>query len=321
MTSTSAAPTADPTNAAADLDTSVRRPRRGWIRSAAGRVNSAYLFIAPSLVLIAVFIAEPIVQSGWMSLHDWTVGEASHKWIGLGNYAQLLHDSRFWNALRVTVVYTSAVAAGQVVLGLAVASRLRRTTWWSALLRTAYFFPFIASLVVVGIIWKFLLDPQVGVVDAWLTALGVSAPDWLQSTSLALPTVIVVGIWKNLGFTMIVLLAGMQQVPPELYEAATLDGAGPWQRFRNVTLPALRPALLFTTLIATVNGLQLFDLVFAMTGGGPIFHTESVVMYLYQRGFVDFRMGYASAVAWVLFVLILVISAVQLRVSRYRDVD
>ena len=213
------------------------------------------------------------------------------------------------------------VSLGQVLLGLAVASRLRRTTWYSSLLRTAYFFPFIASLVVVGIIWKFLLDPQVGLVDAWLSAAGISPPAWLQSTALTLPTVIAVGIWKNVGFAMIVLLAAMQQVPGFLYEAATLDGANAWQRFRFVTLPALRPALLFTTLIATITGLQLFDLVFAMTSGGPVFHTESVVMYLYEKGFVEFQLGYASAIAWVLFVIILLVSAVQLRVLRYRDVD
>jgi ABC-type sugar transport system permease subunit len=290
-----------------------RRPRR---------FNSAYLFIAPSMVLIAVFIAEPILQSGWMSLHDWTVGGTSHKFVGLANYQALWHDSRLWNALRVTVVYTACVSIGQVLLGLAIASRLRRTTWYASLLRTAYFFPYIASLVVVGIIWKFLLDPQVGLVDAWLSALGVSSPPaWLQSTSLALPTAIAVGIWKNVGFTMIVLLAGMQQVPAALYEAATIDGAGPWQRFRHVTLPSLRLALLFTTLIATITGLQLFDLVFAMTGGGPIFHTESIVMYLYEKGFVEFDMGYASAIAWVLFVIILAVSAVQLKVARHRDVD
>ena len=291
------------------------RPRRR------PRFNSAYLFVAPSVILIAVFIAEPIVQSGWMSLHNWTIGEAAHKFVGLANYTALFHDSRFWNALRVTAVYTVVVSLGQVLLGLALASRLRRTTWYSALLRAAYFFPFIASLVVVGIIWKFLLDPQVGLVDAWLTGAGISPPAWLQSTALALPTVIAVGIWKNVGFAMIVLLAGMQQVPAFLYEAATLDGAGAWQRFRHVTLPALRPALLFTTLIATITGLQLFDLVFAMTSGGPVFHTESVVMYLYEKGFVEFQMGYASAIAWVLFLIILIISAVQLRVSRYRDVD
>jgi ABC-type sugar transport system permease subunit len=301
-----------------------RRPtrRRGQPdRRRRRRFNSAYLFVAPSVVLIAVFIAEPIVQSGWMSLHDWTIGEPSHKFVGLGNYTRLVHDSRFWNALRVTLVYTAAVSVGQVVLGLAIALRLRRTTWYAAILRTAYFFPFIASLVVVGIIWKFLLDPQVGLVNAWLGDAGVSPPDWLQSTSLALPTVIAVGIWKNLGFTMIVLLASLQQVPADLYEAATLDGAGNWQRFRYVTLPALRPALMFSTILATITGLQLFDLVFAMTSGGPIFHTESVVMYLYQKGFVEFQMGYASAVAWMLFVIILAISVVQLRVLRYRDVD
>lgn len=295
------------------------RTRKG--RQVGRRFNSAYLFIAPSLILIAVFIAEPILQSGWMSLHDWTVGESSHKFVGFGNYTRLWHDSRFWNALRVTMVYTVAVSLGQVVLGLAIAARLRRTTWYSSLLRTAYFFPFIASLVVVGVVWKFLLDPQVGLIDAWFMDIAITPPDWLQSTSLALPTVIAVGIWKNVGFNMIVLLAGMQQIPEHLYEAATLDGAGAWTSFRYVTLPALRPALLFTTLIATITGLQLFDLVFAMTSGGPIFHTESVVMYLYEKGFVEFQLGYASAVAWVLFVIILVISAGQLRLARYRDVD
>lgn len=284
-------------------------------------LNSAYLFVAPSIILIGVFIAEPIVASGWMSLHDWTVGEATHKFVGFANYTTLFGDSRFWNALRVTVLYTAVVAVGQVVLGLGIALRLRRTTWYSAMVRTAYFFPFIASLVVVGIVWKFMLDPQVGLVDAWLSDVGISPPDWLQSTSLALPTVIVVGIWKNVGFTIIVLLASLQQVPAEQYEAATLDGAGAWHRFRAVTLPALRPALLFTTLIATVTGLQLFDLVFSMTGGGPVFHTESVVMYLYQKGFVEFQLGYASAIAWVLFAIILVVSVIQLKVSRYRDVD
>jgi ABC-type sugar transport system permease subunit len=298
-----------------------RRPGTSGGRHRRLRFNSAYLFVAPSVILIAVFIAEPILQTGWMSLHDWTIGEATHKFVGLANYITLYHDSRFWNALRVTVVYTVFVSLGQVLLGLALASRLRKTRWYSSLLRTAYFFPFIASLVVVGIIWKFLLDPQVGLIDAWLTDIGISPPDWLESTSLALPTVIVVGIWKNVGFAMIVLLAGMQQIPVTLYEAAKLDGASAWQRFRYVTLPGLRPALLFTTLIATITGLQLFDLVFAMTSGGPIFHTESVVMYLYEQAFVEFQMGYASAIAWVLFVLILLISAVQLRVSRYRDVD
>lgn len=285
------------------------------------RLNPAYLFVAPSAVLIAVFILEPILQSGWMSLHDWSVGEATHQFRGLGNYQDLLHDARFWNALKVTGIYTVVTVVGQVAIGLLLAQALRRTTWFTVLMRAAFFFPFIASLAVVGVVWRFLLDPQVGLVDAWLGGIGLGAPDWLQSTTLALPTMCAVGIWKGFGFTMIVLLAGIQGIPTYLYEAATLDGAGAWARFRHVTLPTLRPTILFTTVIATVTGLQLFDLPYVMTNGGPIFHTESLVQYLYAQGFVNFSLGYASAIAWVLFLIILAVSLLQLRALRYRDVD
>ncbi|MDX6257224.1 MAG: raffinose/stachyose/melibiose transport system permease protein [Frankiales bacterium] len=299
---------------ASSTSAAVRRRRRV-------RWNPAYAFIAPSLLLITVFILEPIVQTAWMSLHDWSIGEAGHRFRGLANYSGMLHDHRFWNALKVTCTYTAAVCVGQVAIGLLLAEALRRTTWFTALLRAAFFFPFISSLAVVGIVWKFLLDPQVGLVDAWLGGLGLTQPDWLQSTSLALPTLVVVGIWKNFGFTMIVLLAGIQGIPDYLYEAASLDGAGAWGRFRHVTLPSLRPSLLFTIVIATITGLQLFDLPYVMTSGGPLFHTESIVQYLYQRGFIDFDLGYAAAIAWVLFLLILAVSLVQLRLLRYRDVD
>lgn len=305
------------------LDSALRRPatqgRADQRRSF--RWNPAYAFVAPSFLLIAVFIVEPIVQSGWMSLHDWSIGEASHRWRGLGNYSRLLHDDRFWNALKVTCLFTVGTAVLQVLIGLVLAEALRRTTWFTSLLRTAFFFPFIASMAVVGIVWRFLLDPQVGLVDAWSSSLGLRSPDWLQSTKLALPSLILVGAWKGFGFTMIVLLAGIQAIPGYLYEAATLDGAGAWGRFRYVTLPALRPPLVFVTVISTITGLQLFDLSYVMTGGGPVFHTESVVQYLYQQGFVNFSLGYASAVAWVLFLLILAVSLVQLRLLRYRDVD
>lgn len=283
--------------------------------------NPAYLFVAPSVVLIGVFIVQPILQSGWMSLHDWSIGEASHQFVGLGNYRDLLQDDRFWNSLRVTSIYTLVTVVGQVGIALLFAQALRTTSWFTVILRAAFFFPFIASLAVVGIVWRFLLDPQVGMVDAWLVQLGFGAPNWLQSTTLALPTMCVVGIWKNFGFTMIILLAGMQGIPTYLYEAATLDGAGIWGRFRHVTLPTLRAPILFTTVIATITGLQLFDLPYVMTGGGPVFSTESIVQYLYAQGFVNFSLGYASAIAWVLFLLIMAVSLVQLRLLRDGDVD
>ena len=289
------------------------RPRLRW--------NPAYVFVAPSAILIGVFILEPILQSGWMSLHDWSIGDDEHLFRGLGNYSDLLQDDRFWNALKVTCIYTLVTVIGQVSLGLFLAQALRATSWFTVVLRAAFFFPFIASLAVVGIVWRFLLDPEVGLVDAWLGDLGLGAPNWLQSTSLALPTLCLVGIWKSFGFNMIVLLAGIQGIPTYLYEAAELDGAGRWGQFRHVTLPALRPTLLFTTVIATITGLQLFDLPYVMTNGGPIFHTESIVQYLYAQGFVNFSLGYASAISWVLFLLIMAVSLVQLRLLRYRDVD
>ncbi|HEV2342933.1 MAG TPA: sugar ABC transporter permease [Actinocrinis sp.] len=279
------------------------------------RLNSAYLFIAPAVLLAAVFIIEPIIQSGWMSLHDWNILDTTHQWVGFANYTELWHDDRFWNALRVTVGYTVFVVIGQVGIGLAIATWLRRTTWYTMLLRSAFYFPAIASLAVTGIVWKFLLDPQVGLVDGWLSKIGVSPQDWLQNTALAFPSLVAVGIWKNFGFSMIVLVAALQGVPATLQEAARLDGANAWQRFRYVTVPAIRPALLFTTVIGTVNGLQLFDISYVMTAGGPLHHTESIVMYLYQRGFLEFRLGYASAIAWVLFLLILAVSVLQLRIG------
>ncbi|MDR5699727.1 carbohydrate ABC transporter permease [Agromyces aerolatus] len=307
--------------AARDVRPGADAPRparaRGRRRS---RFNSAYLFLLPAGLVLGVFVIYPLIATGWMSLHDWSVGGRS-AWIGLDNYAELAADSRFWNAMRVTVTYTVVVVIVQIALSLAIAQALRKTSWFTALLRSAYYFPTIVSLAVVGVIWQFLLDPQIGLVNTWLQAAGIDTPDFLRDPATALPAIVVVGIWKGLGFTLIIILAGLQSVPGELYEAARIDGAGPWRQYWSITLPLLRPATTFATVIATVQSLQLFELSYVMTRGGPLFSTESVVMYLYQRGFIDFRMGYASAIAWVLFVVILAISFVQLRMMRYQDVD
>lgn len=282
-------------------------------------LNSAYLFVLPSLAVLAVFVVYPLLQTAWMSLHDWSIGGTAD-FIGLDNYAELVADPRFWNSLRVTVVYTGVVVGAQLVLALVIAQGLRRTTLFTAFLRSAFYFPTIASLAVVGVVWKFLLDPQIGLVATTLQQFGLDA-DWLRDPATALPSIIVVGIWKGLGFTLIILLAGLQGIPEDLEAAARIDGAGAFRRFISITIPLLRPSVTFAAVVATVQSLQLFELSYVMTRGGPLFSTESVVMYLYQRGFIDFRMGYASAIAWALFLLILVISFAQLRVLRYDDVD
>ena len=285
------------------------------------RHSAAYLFLLPSCVILLVFVAYPIVQSFWMSLHDWTFFSSKHAWVGLGNYRELLHDSRFWNALKNTVIYTGVAVPLQVGLGLALAVALRRATRMNKALRSIYFFPVISAFATMGIVWKFLLDPSIGLIPHALAFIGFPNSDLLQSTSWALPWIIVVGVWKSVGFSMVIFLAALQDVPETLLEAATLDGAGPWTRFRRVTLPLLRPSLLFAVVIAMIASMQLFDLVYVMTRGGPLFHTETLVTYLYEVGFQDFRSGYAAAISWVLFMLILLLSFVQLRLFRYDEVD
>jgi ABC-type sugar transport system permease subunit len=278
------------------------------------------MFLAPACAVLGVFVAYPIGRTLWISLHDWSLSGRNSEWVALGNYRELLGDDRFWNAVKVTLIYTTVAVSVQLILGLAIAYRLRRTTWLTSIVRAAYFFPTIAALSTMGLVWRFLLDPQIGLINGWIGAAGLAPPEWLRSTTWALPSVIAVGIWKNVGFTMLVIVSALQDVAPELDEAAQLDGANAWQRFRHVQLPSIRPALLFVSVINTIASLQLFDLVFAMTRGGPLFSTETLVTYMYERGFQDFRFGYAAAISWVLFAVILLVAAVQLRVFRDDDV-
>ncbi|TXK19754.1 carbohydrate ABC transporter permease [Homoserinibacter sp. GY 40078] len=286
--------------------------RRSW---------TAWLFAGPSLAIILVFIAFPIVQSFWFSLHDWRIGAAEQEWLGLANYERLAADPLFWNALRVTLVFALMSVVAQLILGYAAASALQSERLLARIVRSVYFFPTIVALATIGLVWRFLLDPNIGLVAGITTWLGLPAVGWLQDPALALPTVIFVSVWKNVGFTMIILLAGLKGVPPHLYEAARLDGARGWQLTRYVTLPSIRPTLLFTTMILTINSFQVFDLVYVMTNGGPLFATDTLVNMMFREGFQNFDIGYASAIAWVLFLIIAVLSAFQLRIFRYDDVD
>ena len=297
------------------LASTEHRPRR-WAHARSGP-----LFLLPSALIICIFVLYPIIQSLWMSLHDWSMFQVTHPWVGLSNYAELIRDKRFWNALLNTAIFTVATVPVQVIVGLLLAMALSRSTWWAVFLRSVYFFPVISSFATMAIVWRFLLSADVGPTASWLRAIGITPLDWLHSTVWALPAIIMVGLWKNIGFTMVILLAALQDVPESLNEAAVLDGATPWQRFINVTIPSIRHALLFTSVIAVIASLQVFDQVYVMTRGGPLFHTETLVTYMYEQGFTEYRSGYAAAIAWVLFVLIMLVSIVQLRLFRYSDVD
>ncbi|MCU1556501.1 MAG: binding-protein-dependent transport system inner rane component [Microbacteriaceae bacterium] len=300
------------------MATAISHPRP---RRPNSRARTGWFFLAPSIILIAVFVIYPIVQSLWMSLHDWSFFQAQHPFVGISNYVEMLRDPRFWNALSNTVVFTVATVPAQIALGLLLAVRLRRSSWWTLFLRSVFFFPVISSFATMAIVWKFMLSANVGPSAAWLRGLGVSPVDWLHNPDWALTAVIVVGLWKNIGFTMVILLAALQDVPETLVEAAVLDGAGPWRRFISVALPSIRQALLFSSVIAVIGSLQVFDQVYVMTQGGPQFRSETLVTYIYQQGFTEFRSGYASAIAWGLFLIIMIVSVLQLRIFRYRDVD
>jgi len=285
------------------------------------RFQPAWLFIAPSLTIILIFIVFPIFQSFWYSLFNWRIGADVQEWLGLGNYQRLLGDELFWNALRVTLIFSIVSVAAQMVLGYLTAAALLRDTLFNKVVRSIYFFPTIVALATIGLVWRFLLDPSIGLVGGIFAAFGAEPIGWLQDPALALPTVIFVSVWKNLGFTMVILLAGLTGVPTHLYEAAKIDGANSRQLTWYVTIPSIRPTLLFTTMILTINSLQVFDLVYVMTDGGPLFATDTLVTKMFREGFTNFDIGYASAIAWVLFALIMILSALQLRLFRYRDVD
>lgn len=285
------------------------------------RLNPAYLFLAPSAAVLFLFTMWPIVQAFWMSLHDWSFLNPARPFIGLDSYAALLSDRRFWNALKNTVVYTVGAVPFQIGLALGLAIGLNAKLRGRAFLRGAYFVPVISSLAIMAIVWGFLFDPDIGLVSSWMASIGLPRVAWLRELGTAMPAVIIVGVWKTLGFNTVILLAGLQGIPTEHYEAAAIDGANAWHRFRHITVPGLRQTLLFVTVISVIASLQVFDQVYVMTRGGPLFATETLVTYIYHQGFTLFRMGYASAISWVLFLVIAGVSLIQLRFFRYQEVD
>jgi multiple sugar transport system permease protein len=248
----------------------------------------------------------------WVSVHKWNL-ISPMQWVGLDNYATLLRDpsSRtvFWHTLAYVIGYLPLVYVG----GLGLALVLNRKLAGRSIFRAVYFLPVITSWVVVALVWKWLLNPSSGLVNAVLGSFGLPQPGWWTDPRWALPSVILSSAWKDLGFVMVILLAGLQTIPQDLYEAATVDGASAWRRFRHITLPLLSPSTFFVVVISLINGFQVFDQVFVMTGGGPAGSSQVVVGQIYDLTFRYGRAGQASALSWLLFALILVITAVQVR--------
>jgi ABC-type sugar transport system permease subunit len=280
-----------------------------------------WAFALPFVLIFAVFLLGPVVASLALSLTDFGLRDLRNplgtEFIGLDNFAALLGDGRFWTALFNTAYFVVVGVPLTLALGLAAALALDRgIDKFRTVFRVGYYLPVVTSIVAIAVVWRFVLNPDFGLVNMFLSTFGIHGPDWLGDPRLAMPSIIAMASWRNLGFAMIVFLAGLQTIPRSLYEAAAIDGAGRWAAFRNVTLPLLRPTMLFIVVISTIGYLQLFEEPFVMTGGGPLDRTLSISMYMYQQGFTFFHQGYAAAIAWVLFLIVAGVAFVQFRVLR-----
>jgi multiple sugar transport system permease protein len=311
--------TSTTTDAAPAASRPAPAPRRR--RSAASRrALTAWLFLTPSLIILIAFTLYPMIQAAYLSLTDYNLIRAA-RFIGLGNYAELLGDPAFWNAFGNTVLYAAVVTPITVVLALLLAVMLNARFVGRAFARTAIFLPFIVSLGIIAIAWSFLLDPQIGLLSYWLSFIGiVPEQGWLSDPRYAMAAVMAVGVWKNVGFYMVIYLAGIQSIPGDIYEAARLDGAGAWQRFRTMTLPLLANQTLLVAVLALIATLQAFDQIYVMTHGGPFFKTETLVMLIYREGFQNLRFGYGSAISFVLLLFVFVLSMIQFGWLRRREV-
>jgi multiple sugar transport system permease protein len=286
------------------------RRSRGW-----KTLGWALFFLLPSAIPLLVFTLVPMVSSLWVSLHKWNL-ISPMQWVGLDNYTNLLTDPMTRRVFLHTLIYVAGylplVYAGGLGLALVLNQRLKGR----AFLRATYFLPVVTSWVVVALVWKWLLNPANGLVNEVLGFFGVPGPGWWTDPQWALPAVILSSAWKDLGFVMVILLAGLQSIPSDVYEAALVDGANSWQRFWRITLPLLSPSTFFVVVISLINGFQVFDQVYVMTGGGPSGSSQVVVGHIYDLTFRYGRAGEASALSWILFAVILVITVVQIRGQR-----
>jgi len=285
--------------------------------------RAGLLFIAPAIFILAIFFFAPVIAGFALSLTDfdlYTIGDTHNlRFVALRNYGDLLGSGIFWTAFGNTLYFALAGGPLTVVVSLGAALLVNsKLTRWKSLFRTVYFAPVVTTLVAVAIVFRYLYHPRFGILNRALGAFGVPAIDWLGNPKLAMLSIIFLSVWKQFGYTMIIFIAGLQNIPDELYEAARIDGAGKWRQFRHVTVPMLGPTFLFVGVVTAIGQLQVFAEPYVMTRGGPLNKTLTMVMLMYEQGFKFWRMGYAAAVAFVLFLIIGAATVVQMRLQEKR---
>jgi multiple sugar transport system permease protein len=290
-----------------------RRARRGLNERREGW--AALFFLLPNAIGFFVFSAIPIIASLVVSFFDWDLLLGA-KFNGLMNYTQLLTDDVFHASLFNTLYFVIVSVPLSVAISLVVAMLVNQPLRGMTFFRAVFLLPYITLTVAISLVWKWLYLPDVGLINQILGFFGIHGPAWLTSPIWAMPAVIILSIWKSFGYNMVLFLAGLQGIPENLYEAAAIDGATGWNRFRYVTLPLLSPVTFFVVVISTIGSFQVFDQALVMTQGGPGVSTTTLVLYIYQVGFQSFHMGYASAVAWVLFAIVFVFTLIQFWFQR-----
>ncbi len=268
----------------------------------------AYLFIAPAMILLLLFNIIPLIASLVISTFDVSMTLNNARFIGLGNFVEAFHDSRFWNSMWVTIKWTLVEMPVQVVVALFLAALLTKNTWFNKFCRGVYFLPIICSATAVSIMWRIILNSNVGYITFLLNKLGFGKINFMNNPGVTFYVIVFMSVWKSFGISTIILVSAMQNVPRVLYEAAELDRAGKIRQFFSITLPGIAPSLWYVVMTRIIGSLQVFDIVYTTTGGGPNFTTETLVTYVYTRAFEVNRMGYATAVSECLFGLILIIT-------------
>jgi sn-glycerol 3-phosphate transport system permease protein len=318
----SAATATDRSGTAASRGRTVAQRDRDGLRARTSRRRRSYLlflaFVAPNIVLLGVFAYWPVLYNGYLSLTSWDLLSPDKPFVGLANYADMLSDPAFLAVIARTVVFSVVIVVISMAIGLAIAMLLNQALRGRAVVRTFAFAPHILSGAAIGTIWLFIFDPKYGLLKALIEPLGLTSPAWMTDSAWALPGLILVYLWKNIGFIAVVYLAGLQGLPADLYEAAKIDRAGPWTAFRLITLPLLSPVTFFVAVTTVIGTFQAFDVIAIMTSGGPGDATTTLSWYIYTQAFQAFDAGHAGAGAIVMFVLLLLITGAQARFTQRR---
>lgn len=274
-----------------------------------------YLFVAPLILGLIIFTYGPVLVAFALSF---TKGDyiSIPKWIGLDNYRALLEDKLFWKSLVNTLYYVAGVVPASMVLSLLLAMAMNQKLRGIVLFRTIFFLPTISSSVAISLMWLWIYNPEFGVLNFLLRQIGIKGPAWLSSTTWAMPAVIIMAVWRGLGYSMLIYLAGLQGIPDVYYEAAAIDGAGRWAKFWHITVPLLSPTTFMLLILSIIGAFQVFEYTYVMTSGGPVYSTLTMVLYVYNNAFRDFQMGYASALAYILFFILLILTIIQFRLQR-----